>query len=149
MFEKFLASVVTASPLILGGLILAYLIVFRSDAGDSGNLPYLWAALAASFAGIVAYSAVFELVSLLVSRALLAGLTYSLVWESVLGRYLPGLRVVSIRHYTESIFVGMLDSTNYSSIVEVGSELDDPASVITAVLVIVAVAAIALFLSTW
>ncbi len=65
----------------------------------------------------LAYSAIFLLVSLLVTRALLAGIVYALVWESLLGRYLPGLRIVSIRHYTESIFVGMLDSTNYPDII--------------------------------
>ncbi|MEZ4499844.1 MAG: ABC transporter permease [Thermomicrobiales bacterium] len=147
--EKFMASVVTATPFVLAGVALAYLIVFRSDAGDAGNLPYLWAALASSFAGIVAYSAIFGLVSLLVARALLAGITYSLVWESVLGRYLPGLKVISVRHYTESIFVGMLDSTDYRSIVEAGSQMKDPATVQAAVVVIAIVTAVALVLSTW
>lgn len=147
--EKFLATVVTATPLIFAGLALAYLIVFRSDAGESEHLKYLGAALCSAFAGIVAYSAIFELVSLLVTRALLAGMAYSLVWESVLGRYLPGLRVISIRHYTESIFVGMLESTNYPRIIEFGSELDSPASVTVAVIVIVVVSVVALLLSTW
>jgi len=149
VIEKFLATIVTATPLILGGLTIAYVIVFRSESGDGEHLKYLMAAFGAAFAGIVAYSAIFEFVSLIVTRALLAGLAYSLVWESVLGRYLPGLRVISVRHYTESIFVGMLESTNYASIIEMGSELDDPASVAAAVIVLTVVSVIALLLSTW
>jgi ABC-2 type transport system permease protein len=62
----------------------------------------------------VAYSAIFQLVSLVIPRALLAGIVYSLVWESLLGRYLPGVRYVSIRHYTTSIFVDMLDDRRYT-----------------------------------
>ncbi len=149
VIEKLLATIVTATPLILGGLVIAYVICFRSASGESEHLRYLLAALVSAFAGIVAYSAVFLLVSLLVTRALIAGITYALVWESVLGRYLPGLKIVSIRHYTESIFVGMLESTNYPSIVAFGEELDDPTSVFTSVIVIALVSAIAIALSTW
>lgn len=147
--EKFLATIVTATPLILAGLAIAYLVCFRSSAGESEHLKYLLAAVAAACAGIVAYSAVFLLVSLLVTRALIAGITYALVWESVLGRYLPGLRIISIRHYTESIFVGMLESTNYPSIVAFGEELDDANTVLASVLVIIALTAITMLLSTW
>ncbi|MCC6942958.1 MAG: ABC transporter permease [Thermomicrobiales bacterium] len=149
VFEKFLASVVAATPLILGGMAIAYVVTFRGDAGDSVHLTYLWSALAASFAGIVAYSAVFQLVSLLVARALLVGLTYSLVWESVLGRYLPGLKIISIRHYTESIFVGMLEKSNYPSLVQAGNQMSDPTAVGTSAIVIVVVAIVAMLISTW
>lgn len=147
--EKLLATVVTATPLILSGLVLAYVICFRSSSGESEHLRYLLAALVSAFAGIVAYAGVFLLVSLLVTRALIAGITYALVWESLLGRYLPGLKIVSIRHYTESVFVGMLESTNYATIVPFGEELDDPTSVVTSLIVIAVVTAISVALATW
>ncbi|MGD9713974.1 MAG: ABC transporter permease [Thermomicrobiales bacterium] len=147
--EKFGATIVTATPLILAGLTIAYAIVFRSASAESENLKYLWAAFASAFAGIVAYSAIFQLVSLLVTRALLAGIAYALVWESVLGRYLPGLRIISVRHYTESIFVRMLESTNYAEVIEFGSELESPAGLIASIIVTVVVSIVAILLSTW
>ncbi|MCA9860714.1 MAG: ABC transporter permease, partial [Thermomicrobiales bacterium] len=109
VFEKLLATLVVSLPIILGGLLTTYLIVFRGDAGESESLSFLWALLASAAAGIVAYGAVFLLVSLFVARALLVGIVYALVWESLLGRFLTGLKIVSIRHYTESILVGMAD----------------------------------------
>jgi ABC-2 type transport system permease protein len=145
--EKLAASVAVATPLMAAGMALAYAIVFRSDAGDSANLHYLWAALASAFTGIVAYAAIFLLVSLYVTRALLAGIVYALVWESVLGRFLPGLRIVSIRHYTESIFVGMLESTNYQQIVTAGDQLEDANTVMASVIVLAVVSAIAIGLA--
>jgi ABC-2 type transport system permease protein len=45
----------------------------------------------------------------LINRALVVGIIYTLVWESLLGRFLPGLRIVSVRHFTESIFVNILN----------------------------------------
>ena len=48
--------------------------------------------------------------SLLIQRALLAGMIYVFVWESLLGRFLPGLKAVSARYAGESVFVRLLDS---------------------------------------
>ncbi|CAN5688938.1 ABC transporter permease [soil metagenome] len=149
VFEKLFATVVTAVPPIGSGLILAYLLVFRSTALDAENLPFLWPMLASAFAGIVAYSAVFLLVSLFINRALLAGITYALLWESLLGRYLPGLRVVSIRHYTESIYVGLLSEPRYRSVVAVGDGLDNPDTAMVSVIVLSVVSLAAALLSVW
>lgn len=137
--DKFVATLLVATPLILLGLLISYLLVFRGESGD--NLIYLWSMFASAIAGIAAYSAVFLLVSLLINRALLAGITYALVWESLLGRYLPGLRLVSIRHYTESIFVGLLDDPDIA--------LSDATSVVASVITIVAVVIISIVLATW
>lgn len=111
VIEKFLGVVAVAGPLILAGLALTFLLAFRGQAGD--NLRMLGAIAAATGAGIVTYAALFLLVSLFISRALLAGIIYSLVWESLLGRFLPGLRLISIRHFVESIAVRVLDDPSY------------------------------------
>lgn len=103
---KFVGTIVVTAPIILLAVLGTSLIVLRGEAGD--NLRLVAAFLAATFAGVVAYTAIFLLVSLLVSRALLVGMFYSFIWESVLGRFLPGLRIVSIRHFVESIFVRIL-----------------------------------------
>jgi ABC-2 type transport system permease protein len=65
--------------------------------------------LGAAAVGVVATASIFLAVSLVVPRALLAGIVYTFTWESLLGRFLPGLRVVSIRHYVQSVFVALLD----------------------------------------
>jgi len=80
--EKLLATLVVCIPIILAGLLATYAVVFRGDAGDSESLTFLWALLASAVAGILAYSAVFLLVSLFVARALLVGIVYALVGPS-------------------------------------------------------------------
>lgn len=139
--EKLLATLVVCIPIILAGLIATYVIVFRGDAGKSDSLQFLWALLASAVAGIVAYSAVFLLVSLFVSRALLVGIVYALVWESLLGRYLTGLKIASIRHYTESILVGMADDPDIA--------LKGATGVVASFIVIGVVTVIAVLISTW
>jgi ABC-2 type transport system permease protein len=139
--EKLLATLVVCIPIILAGLIATYVIVFRGDSGKADSLQFLWALLASATAGIVAYGAVFLLVSLLVSRALLVGIVYALVWESLLGRYLTGLKIASIRHYTESILVKMADDPDIA--------LKGATGAATSVIVIVAVTVAAVLISTW
>src|SRR5690606_16675043 len=139
--EKLLATLVVCIPIILAGLLATYAVVFRGDAGDSESLTFLWALLASAVAGILAYSAVFLLVSLFVARALLVGIVYALVWESLLGRYLTGLKVVSIRHYTESILVGMADDPDIA--------LSGATGVATSWIVIGFVTIASILLATW
>lgn len=139
--EKLLATLAVCIPIILAGLLVTYLVVFRGDAGKSESLTFLWALLASAIAGIVAYSAVFLLVSLFVSRALLVGIVYALVWESLLGRYLTGLKIVSIRHYTESILVGIADDPDIV--------LKSATGVATSFIVIAVVTVLAVLVATW
>lgn len=139
--EKLLAALVICISIILAGLIVTYLIVFRGDAGQSESLDFLWALLASATAGIFAYAAVFLLVSLLVSRALLVGIVYALVWESLLGRYLPGLKVASIRHYTESILVGMANDPDIG--------LKGATGVASSIIVIAFVTIACILIATW
>jgi ABC-2 type transport system permease protein len=120
---------------------VTYLVVFRGDSGQSDSLQFLWALLASATAGIFAYAAVFLLVSLFVARALLVGIVYALVWESLLGRYLTGLKIVSIRHYTESILVGMADDSDIA--------LKSATGVTASIIVIAAVTVIAVIIATW
>lgn len=141
VIEKLLATLAVALPIILAGQLATYLIVFRGDAGKSESLRFLWALLASCATGIVGYAGVFLLVSLFVSRALLVGIVYALVWESLLGNFLRGLKVVSIRHYVDSVLVGLADDPDIA--------LKGATGVATSVIVIVAVTVIAVLLSTW
>ena len=53
--------------------------------------------------GAFAYSAFFLLLSLLTRRPVLVGLAYILVWESLLGTFVSGTRVLSIEQYVITI----------------------------------------------
>ena len=121
------------------GIAATFAVVFHSTWRD--HLRVLWALLAATGAGTVAYSAIFIFVSLLISRALLAGIVYSIVWESVLGRYLPGVRYVSVSHYTQSIFVDVIKDPT--------AVLKNNFGLSAALTTILIAAAIAIVLSTW
>jgi len=65
--------------------------------------------MAAVVVGVTIYTCVFQMLSLLIRRAILASILYSLVWESVLGRFIPGLRYLSIRQVVTSVYTSVLD----------------------------------------
>ena len=107
VLEKLAGILVVVIPAVSAGLALTYLLVVGSDLGQSTRL--LWSMVAASALGAIASASIFLAVSLIIPRALLTGIIYTFVWESLLGRFLPGVRVVSVRHYTQSIFVQLFD----------------------------------------
>ena len=115
VLEKLAGILVVALPAVLAGLALTGLIVAQAPEPatrlvDNAPLgPVVWAMLGAAAVGTFLIASIFLAVSLVVPRALLAGIVYTFTWESLLGRFLPGLRVVSIRHYVQSIFVALLD----------------------------------------
>ena len=75
----------------------------------------------ASAAAAALLGAVFLLVSLVVPRALLAGMIYIFAWESLLGRFLPGVRAISSREYALRVFDGILDD-DFPTAVERGAD---------------------------
>lgn len=139
VFEKFLGSIVIVGPIVMIGLALTFAVVMRGAWRD--NLDVLWAMLASAAAATCAYAAIFILVSLLISRALLAGIVYSILWESVLGRYLPGVRYISVRHYTESIFVDVYKNADVT--------LKNSFGLGAAIATLAIAVAVAIVLSTW
>jgi ABC-2 type transport system permease protein len=137
--EKWLGSIWVALPLILIGLLAACLILFRDQASDHQRV--IVAALVASAIGICAYCGVFLLISLLIQRALVAGIIYTFVIENILGKYLKGLRVVSIQYYVKSIYERLQDNPAAVS--------KNAASLSTAIIVLVAATVVSLLLATW
>lgn len=137
--EKWLGCVTVALPAILAGLLTACVIVLRGDFGSQQRLVV--GALLATVVGICAYAAIFLLVSLIIQRALLVGIIYTFVWESVLGRYLPGLREVSVQYYVTSIFQRYQDNPRFIS--------DGAAQLSSAVITLAVTSAVALFLASW
>jgi len=53
----------------------------------------------ASALGAVAYTTVFFTLAVFARNAIISGLIYALLWEGVVGGYVPGVRVLSIRQW--------------------------------------------------
>ena len=56
-----------------------------------------------ALAGSVIYNAVFVMISVLTTRAIAVGLLYLLVWESLLGNFVSGARILSVGQYSLGI----------------------------------------------
>ncbi|MFL5758220.1 MAG: ABC transporter permease subunit [Thermomicrobiales bacterium] len=139
VLEKLIGSVAIAAPIILAGLAITFVIVFRGASSD--HLRLLWAITVSASLATVAYTAIFILVSLLINRALIVGIIYTLLWESLLGRFLPGLRVVSVRHFTTSIFVDILNDPRVT--------LKHATPLGSAVITLLLISAASVLLATW
>lgn len=69
--------------------------------GGGANLAAGYAV--AAFAAGLAYSAVFLLLAVITRSAVVIGLLYALVWESLVGGFVPGARAVSIQQWALAI----------------------------------------------
>ncbi len=101
--EKYLAVTESTILALWLGVIATWIIISGTSMPDT--IEVLVAAIVATLAGVAAYSAVFIAVSLLVPRALIVGILYTIIWESLLSRFIPGVWTLSVRHYVDSIFV--------------------------------------------
>jgi ABC-2 type transport system permease protein len=82
--------VVTAAvPTLLAGLLL-------SGTRDGLAVGY---AVGATIAGVT-YCALFLLLAVLTRNAVVIGLLYAVVWESVIGGYVPGAQALSVRQWS-------------------------------------------------
>lgn len=139
VLEKLLVSVVVSGALLTLGVALTYLAVMQGKSDQSAQL--LWAMVVATLVATIAYSSIFLLVGLLVARPLLVALVYTLLWESLVGRFVPGLRYVSMRHFVSSVFVDIADDPRLAVANATG---------LTAALATLAIASVvALALATW
>lgn len=103
---KYLGTVVSTALPILGGLALTWGVVAWGAGSVDGR--QLGALLAGALAGLMAYSALFLFVSLVIPRALIVGIIYVLLWEGLLSGFIGGIREVSVRHYSQSVFIRLL-----------------------------------------
>lgn len=77
-----------ALPILLAGLVMV-------GGQDGVALGYFTGALVAS----AAYSALFLLLGVVTRNAVVVGLAYALVWESVIGNFVTGARTLSIQQW--------------------------------------------------
>ncbi|MEU5417656.1 ABC transporter permease [Streptomyces sp. NPDC020799] len=78
----------SAVPTLIAGFVLN---------GNSQQIAVAYAAAAA--VASVAYSAIFLLLGTVTRHAVVAGLVYALVWESLFGSLIPGARTLSVQQW--------------------------------------------------
>lgn len=81
-----------ALPVLIAGVVLAGLT-------DGIAVAFTVGALLAS----IAYAALFLLLAVLTRHAVVVGLLYALIWESLVGSFVPGARTLSIQQWAMSL----------------------------------------------
>jgi ABC-2 type transport system permease protein len=116
-------SALGAVPTGIAGLILT---------GDVGGITagYTVGALVAG----IAYCAVFALLGVISRNAVVIGLIYALVWESLVGQFVPGARALSIQQWALAVTDGVIGS-------EAGIDVDPAVGFGTGVVLLVVVTA--------
>jgi ABC-2 type transport system permease protein len=71
--------------------------------------------LVGALAGSVIYNAVFVMISVLTTRAIAVGLLYLLVWESLLGNFVSGARILSVEQYSLGIANSIASDSNLNA----------------------------------
>lgn len=90
-------TVFGALPTLVAGVVLT---------GELGALA-LGYALAAAVAG-AAYCALFVLLAVLTRNAVVIGLVYALVWETVVGQFVPGAQALSVQQWSLAVVQHLL-----------------------------------------
>lgn len=107
------ASAATAILVLLSSLISG--IIATSGNGDGGAIVTGFSI--ALVAGSIVYCCIFVCLSIITSRALIAGLIYVFLWESVITTLFSGLRIFSVRQYVLGLAnrIASVDPNVYSA----------------------------------
>ncbi len=92
---KFAASALVAAAFVVPATAFSGLIALQGVSGEGVATGFAIATLI----GVLAYTAVFMLLSIATSRALLFGLAYVFIWEGLVTELFSGTRYLSIRQY--------------------------------------------------
>ncbi|MFQ5987206.1 MAG: hypothetical protein ACE5KQ_07605, partial [Thermoplasmata archaeon] len=138
---KFLGYYGSAFLIVALPIIATYFLAAASASLPAGeNIEVLGAFLAMAAVGIAAFGGLFLLIGFALKRALMAGLLYGFLWETILP-ILPGnVPLLSITHYLRSIGVNLV---SFGILSEWVTTLD----LFTSVLVPLLVASAAVFLT--
>jgi ABC-2 type transport system permease protein len=139
VIEKW-ASVVAVTTIVVWTALLVIWAV-TSWGHYTGMRDIIVPMLVSSLVGILGFGSLFMALSLVMNRALLFGVFYVFIWETTLSRFLPGIRSISISHYTRSTFVRLLDDFRIT--------INDPSATGTIFFAVAAVVLISLALATW
>ena len=97
-----LITVFAAVPVLVAGLVMA---------GGAERIALGFGA--GALAGAIAYGAIFILINVLTRHAVVAGLLYALVWESLVGGFVPGARQLSVQQWAASVASWVSSSTAF------------------------------------
>lgn len=96
------ATILLSKLVVAWGAALVFavvpLVAAIEIAGDDGGRLGLAYGVAATLAAL-AYTAIFVALSVVTRNAVIIGLLYALLWETVLGGYVPGISNVSVRQW--------------------------------------------------
>lgn len=102
---EYLAAVVASLLVLLPAEVVAQFLAARG----SGSGVLVAGMVLATIVGVLAYSAIGLLLSLLFSRALLVGLAYALLWEGAVVGVAPSASSLSVRGYVEGVLAAVLE----------------------------------------
>ena len=102
---EYLAAVLATLLVLLPAGVVAQLLAARG----LGSGVLMEATVVATIVGALAYSAIGLLLSLLLSRALLVGLAYALLWEGAVVGAAPSASSLSVRGYVQGVLAAILD----------------------------------------
>jgi ABC-2 type transport system permease protein len=104
-----LTKLVVAVGVTIGFAVLPVLVAALILSGTSDNVAAAFTV--GTLVGSVVYCAIFLALSVLVRRAIAAGFMFVLLWESVLGNLIKGVKMLSVQHYVKAITDTMLHSS--------------------------------------
>ena len=102
--------VFAAVPTLIAGVIM-------SGFDDGVAVAF---AVAAAVAGL-AYSAVFLMLAVVTKHAVVFGLIYALIWESLVGGFVPGAQVLSIQQWALSVADTLISRDSIEAAVGLGT----------------------------
>ncbi|MET9065272.1 ABC transporter permease subunit [Streptosporangium sandarakinum] len=108
---------VAASLLALFGAVPTFAASYLLVGSESG-IAYGFAA--GALAGGVAYAAVFMLLGIVTRHAVTIGIAYALVWEGVVGNFVPGARRFSIQQWAQTVADQVSSSAFLSTGITIG-----------------------------
>jgi ABC-2 type transport system permease protein len=96
-----------ALPILLAGIVL-----------DPGDVRTAVAFGIGSLVAGIAYVAIFTALSVFSGNAVTVGLIYSLLWESVMGQYVDGAKVLSVQQWSLALISKLTDAPQVESAVK-------------------------------
>jgi ABC-2 type transport system permease protein len=95
LLPKLIAAWLLTSAILVVSTALSGLIAI-----DDGSRDIVYGAVLAIVLGSLVYTALFVMLSVLSTHALIIGLVYVFLWEGALAGLFEGVRYLSVRHYT-------------------------------------------------
>jgi ABC-2 type transport system permease protein len=129
---------VAAAWLVIVVLMLPAVIATARLVGGNDDAGLLVAFSVAAVLGALAYAALFVGLSIRFGRALIIGLVYVIVWETLISQFVSGVRFLSVRAYITSLADALADSPS--------SLFGNTLSMTTALILLAVLAALSLWL---